>query len=427
MRLAPLTGIFGTNSSGKTSILQLLLVLKQTVEASDPNTVLQFGGERAYVELGTFEDIVYGRKSTGSISIALKWKHGYFSTLIRGNQSSLVCQEFNYRFRRPEDSMYLGMKAADDQNHVYILEGRMPKLNSEQSSGKVEDIFVSGVPAPLKFYSFPQEARRLYAMSSDDNGKSFSTMYMRMSELTRSLEGLFSQIYYLGPLRADPRRSYTWSGERPKDVGRKGELTVAALLTSNPNRNGEKSAAEMVAHWLKEMGLIHSFEVFKYGRDYEVRIKKTVNAPEVLITDVGFGVSQIVPVLTLLYYVPKGSIVILEQPEIHLHPKAQAELADVLIAAIKERNLQIILESHSEHLLRRLQRRIAEEEFKAEDAALYFCTADDKGTSHLEELKLNEYGYITNWPHDFFGDEMEDLAAQGKAMVKRRQRQKAAV
>lgn len=137
------------------------------------------------------------------------------------------------------------------------------------------------------------------------------------------------------------------------------------------------------------------------------------------MTDVGFGVSQILPVLVLCYYVPEGSIIILEQPEIHLHPSVQSGLADVFIDAMQNRGVQIILESHSEHLLRRLQRRIAEEVIDNTDVALYFCDTDS-GHSRLSELGLDLFGNINNWPKDFFGDEFGEMAAMTEAAIKRR-------
>ena len=153
--------------------------------------------------------------------------------------------------------------------------------------------------------------------------------------------------------------------------------------------------------------------------DYEFRVRKSKGSPEVRLTDVGFGVSQILPVLILCYYVPENSTLILEQPEAHLHPKVQADLADVFIDVVKERNVQIIVESHSEHLLRRLQRRIAEEQIASDMTALYFCRIED-GTSAIERLDVDEYGNIKNWPQDFFGDETGELVAKTTAEMKRR-------
>jgi len=138
----------------------------------------------------------------------------------------------------------------------------------------------------------------------------------------------------------------------------------------------------------------------------------------VLIPDVGFGVSQILPVLVLCYYVPDGSIILLEQPEIHLHPSVQSGLADVFIDVVKNRNVQIILESHSEHLLRRLQRRVADQTILPDETALYFCNVESEG-SVLTKLDVNLFGDIENWPADFFGDEFAEMAAITRAAMER--------
>ncbi|HQF70825.1 MAG TPA: DUF3696 domain-containing protein, partial [Promineifilum sp.] len=108
------------------------------------------------------------------------------------------------------------------------------------------------------------------------------------------------------------------------------------------------------------------------------------------------------------------------QPEIHLHPAVQSGLADVFIDAINTRGIQIILESHSEHLLRRLQRRVAEEQLTPEQAALYFTTMGEDGTSNLERLELDLFGNIRNWPQDFFGNDMGDLMEMARAEMRRR-------
>ena len=147
-------------------------------------------------------------------------------------------------------------------------------------------------------------------------------------------------------------------------------------------------------------------------------VHQTSTSPPVLLTNVGFGVSQVLPVLALCALADEGSILILEQPEIHLHPAVQAGLADLLIDVIKNRNIQIILESHSEHLLTRLQRRIAEETLTPDNVALYFTHIED-GESKLEELQIDQYGNISNWPQDFFGDIMGDVVAMTEAAMHR--------
>jgi hypothetical protein len=236
----------------------------------------------------------------------------------------------------------------------------------------------------------------------------------------------------LGPLREYPKRQYTCAGAQPADMGYRGEKVVHALLASReqseriPRGKGRRSytVEDFVAHRLKELKMIHSFSVepIKEGSNlYQVWAQKSQTSARVPITDVGFGVSQILPVVTLCYYVPKGSTVLMEQPEIHLHPSVQAGLADVFIDAAKIRDIQIILESHSEHLLKRLQRRVAEEQLSHEDAALYF--SDMKaGVSELKPLHLDMFGNITSWPDGFFGDEFGEMAAMTRAIMDRKKR-----
>ena len=132
--------------------------------------------------------------------------------------------------------------------------------------------------------------------------------------------------------------------------------------------------------------------------------------------------SQVLPVLVLLYYVPEGSTVLMEQPEIHLHPAVQSGLADVMLNVAAVRNVQIVVESHSEHLMRRLQRRVAEQKISSEDVKLYFVSSN-RGKAQVSDLLLNEWGEIENWPENFFGDEMGEIAAISEASLKRRMAQ----
>jgi hypothetical protein len=433
MRLAPLTGLFGVNSSGKTSLLQFILMLKQTVESSDRSRILHTGGdERSYVDLGTFYDLVHKHEQPGQINFLLGWTLPKSLRVPDPERASVTLLRVNSM----GFSATIGVTT--DRIQVERYKYHLPKnysigmeLQSENGSGTKDgyDLFFEGfdlkrtrgrkwpLPPPVKSYGFPDQVNAYYQNAGF------------LSELVLAFEELFQDLYYLGPLREYPSRSYLWTGERPQDVGRRGQLAIPALLASRTLgkviRRGQgrrrQTVEERVAEWLKELGLIDSFSLQPIApnrKDYEVRVRRSPDAAEVLITDVGFGVSQILPVLVLCYYAPEGSTIILEQPEIHLHPAVQAGLADVFIDAIATRNLQIIIESHSEHLLRRLQRRIAEEALKPEQTALYF-TSSDNGVSKLEELQLDEYGNIVNWPPNFFGDELGDLAAMTEAAMQR--------
>ncbi|MCK5682172.1 DUF3696 domain-containing protein, partial [bacterium] len=278
----------------------------------------------------------------------------------------------------------------------------------------------------VRFYGFPDEVVAYYK-----NAGFVQTLNLEQEKLFRS-------VFYLGPLRTKTERLYSWAGIIPEDVGYGGENAVAAMLAAQKRKislgykRQAKPFLQLIAEKLQEMGLIDKFEVNQISetrQEYEVKVRTKGSQDFVDLPDVGFGISQVLPVLVQCFYAPRGSVIIIEQPEIHLHPSAQSALADVFIDVInsrengEDRNIQLIIETHSEHFLRRLQRRIAEnmkpKEISRDDVEAYFAVAS-KTPARLEPLQIDLFGNITNWPENFFGDEMKDITAQAKAAMLQR-------
>lgn len=427
---APITGLFGSNSSGKTSILQWLLMLKQTAESADRRQVLNFGDERSLVDLGSFRDTVSGHDTALALSWSLRWTlpraldvtdpaRSKEATLFRGEEMGFSCRvlqdgaglisvaNMSYEFAGHRFLYSLG-----DKGYELAVEGSGP-FRFKRIQGRPWPL-----PGPVKFYGFPDQTNNYFQNTGF------------LGDFQLAFEQFLAGVHYLGPLREYPKRQYIWSGAAPTDMGRRGEKAVDALLASRGRKEKisrgkgirRLTVEEYVAHWLRELGLIHSFTVKPVAKGsnlYQVLVQKTKDASPVAITDVGFGVSQILPVLALCYYVPAGSTIVLEQPEIHLHPSVQAGLADVFVDAVKHRGIQVFLESHSEHLLRRFQRRIAEQQVRSDEVAFYFCDVVG-GRSTLLPLEVDPVGNITNWPQDFFGDEFGEIAAMQQAALDRR-------
>ena len=435
IRLAPITGLFGSNSSGKTSLLQLLLMLKQTTESSDRAQVLNLGDDRSLVELGTFKDIVLDHKSEVGLQWQMTWSlKEKLKITDPEHRGKILFEGQSLQFQAEIEENGTGRMGIKNllygfADHQFGMKRKAVEKNKYQlyTSGNDTNFKFTRIkarawelPAPVKCYGFPDQVKAYYQNAGF------------LADFQLAFEELFSGVYYLGPLRDYPKRQYTWAGAQPADMGQRGEKVVDALLASRERRelisrgrgHDRMTVEGYVAWWLRELNLIDSFTVepIKEGSNlYQVKVKKTSSSAEVLITDVGFGVSQILPVLTICYYVPEGSTILMEQPEIHLHPSVQAGLADVIIDAVKKRKVQVILESHSEYLLRRLQRRIAEEKITNDEAALYFCDMSE-GSSTLTPLKLNLFGEIENWPSGFFGDEFEEMAAMTRARARREKR-----
>ena len=406
VRLAPLTVLFGGNSTGKSGLLQMLLLLKQTTESKDRNLVLQTGTgnpQQDYVKLGTPSEITHFSSKEMEFSVAWNLQGaslrfldpksgGYpsinsleFSTTIHADSRETYASAFTYRQGRDESNkINVSLSRKDEGGHSFNirLNGRAPR----RRRGRPNTYMYLG-----KCYSIPFEAR----LNFPDQHYLF--------DLEWEFEQQFLRLYHLGPLREFPQRIYPWAGERPSDVGNRGEYAVSALLGWGLQYYIEK--------WLRELKLLQSFDVRPVTEGepwYRVHVKRHEDGHEVLLPDVGFGVSQVLPVLVQCLYAPEHSTIILEHPDLHLHPSAQAALADFLVEVMKQRKVQLIVESHSEHLLRRLQRRTAEEVLSPQDVALYFCDIKD-GVSNLEELQLNVFGEIDNWPDDFFGDMLGDV------------------
>ncbi|MFC4589795.1 DUF3696 domain-containing protein [Sphaerisporangium corydalis] len=442
VEFGPITAFFGSNSSGKTSFLQSLLLLKQTAESSDRGRVFDLGGPASLVSLGTFSDIIFSHEFDRTVGIDLSWQEDkpFEIANTETKKREVIASSRDLRL----SAEVRAMRATPVVQQVGYGMGDLWFALTRQRGSKDEysldaDGFtfrrVIGRPWPLpppgKFYSFPDQARAYYQNAAF------------LSDLELQFEKLCSRIFYLGPLRQDPERQYIWSGGRPVDVGQRGELAIEALIASQSDtkrnargfairKDGKRrtklySVEEHVAMWLKDLGLIHSFRVEAVDDRktlYRVQVQRSEASTSVLLTDVGFGVSQVLPVLVLLAYAPEGSTVLLEQPEIHLHPAVQTGLADVIIEAAKVRNIQVVLESHSEHLLMRLQRRIAERSvgqgivLEPEDCRLYFCEAQEKASS-ISRLDMDLFGNITNWPDDFFGNSFQEAAAMNIAARKR--------
>jgi predicted ATPase len=435
IRLAPITVFFGTNSSGKSSIQHLLLLLKQTVQSPDRQNPLHLGDSTTPIDFGTYRDIVFGH-GDAVIEVELDWTLAQAMSLedTRSNRSyradrmsfrvevgegpdrRIEVKHLEYRFGERPKGFAVSLEPHKEEKGKFEL--RAAGFNPVRRKGRGWPL-----PPPVRFYGFPAEARSYFQNTG------------LLADLELEVERLFGAVHYVGPLREYPRRLYIWSGEVPEHVGIRGERAVEALLAARqrkinrgPNKRAEPFEA-LIARWLREMGLIDSFRVVAIGKDrkeYEVLLRILPNGPEVRVTDVGFGISQVLPVLVECFYVPWHSVVVFEQPEIHLHPAVQANLADLFIEAVRsreyggDRRIQFIIESHSEHFLRRLQRRIAEGEVvKPDETALYFCTGHADG-SRLMPLNVDLYGNVTNWPEGFFGDEMGELAAMADAALRRR-------
>ncbi|ARR82716.1 hypothetical protein MOTT27_01895 [Mycobacterium intracellulare subsp. yongonense] len=257
----------------------------------------------------------------------------------------------------------------------------------------------------------------------------------RASNLASSY--LSAGIRYLGPLRDEPRASYPDSPEGDDSyVGPKGEFTAAVLQrhgdrkvsVPSPQPDGTIKTPRRpiqlitaVNRWAEYLDIGESFSVSDQGRfgiQMEVR-QKDVDG-DLDLTSVGTGVSQLLPVIVMCLQAPVGSLLLIEQPELHLNPRVQQRLTDFLLE-IAQSGRHLIVETHSEYLISRLRRRVAEDldDDLQDTIGIYFAKRVDGATTY-EPVKTNEYGGVEEWPENFFDQATEEEHAILSAAVKKR-------
>lgn len=257
------------------------------------------------------------------------------------------------------------------------------------------------------------------------NGLSIKTGARKSDQLTRyvkclvdaalePVDGFFSKknFKFIGPLRAYPQRYYMLDDS---NANQNLDILDGSSLAEVLKKNSK--VKQKVNEWMRRFGLALYVKEYK---DFLHNIKVTQNGLLLDIPDVGFGVSQVLPILVEGLLADNNTTILMEQPEIHLHPNMQAELADFFIDSLNLQSREsskipnsYIIETHSEYILRRIRRRIAEGKIRASDVAVYFIKPRDKVNpeSALLELKdISEDGAI-EWPRDYYITEFEDEMA----------------
>ena len=224
--------------------------------------------------------------------------------------------------------------------------------------------------------------------------------------LGRTLDALFP----MGPFRRPPERWYIFSGTSPQDVGYRGESLPDLLLRDH-------ELVKETNKWLDQLGIGYKLKVESVGdrsRDlFEVRLidtrRKGKEDIDIALPDVGFGISQLLP-FVVQSLVSEKQIISIEQPEVHVHPRLQADLGDLLAAATKKENPnQFLVETHSEHLILRLQRLVRKQQIKPEDVSVIYVSRGPEGAK-AERLRLDEDGdFIDEWPNGFFLERLREL------------------
>lgn len=405
--LRPVTLLLGTNSSGKSSLAQSLLLLKQTVQSPDRTVALNLGGNEPHdlFDFGEFADVLHQpAQGVRQFGIALGFQAPAAARVPAGHLACVYGQ--NARGGVVLQSLQLG---AGERRFQVARRG------ANAYAVSVDGERTARLKGPEHA---PERSVALAAATVAGLGADGALVEDTSLALRRELEA----IHYLGPFRRPPTRHTVWHHTTPGTLGSDGARVIEALLAhTSATGAGQNALLQHLAHWLQRMGMAEHLSLQQQGRTNHYALLVHRDGIASNLHDVGVGVAQVLPVLALGYLAAPGSTLILEEPELHLHPLAQAVLGDFFVTLSRQRQVQFLVETHSEHLFRRLQTALARNTVQRNDCALYFVERGEAGAS-LRELSLDDYGRVLNWPPHFFGDALGETREQARLMIERQRR-----
>ena len=377
--IRPLTILAGANSSGKSSIMQPLLMLKQTLEAPyDPGPLLLDGPNVQFTEAAQFLSTLVGEKGTDCFQIGIETcdfatSQAVTTTYKKGRQGIQIAK------------MTVENKSWNQSSEHWTLYPDMPSkaVKSQANRHILED--ADAVKRSRCFLDFESQEDELTL------------------NLTEFIEYDILDSIHIPTLRGNPERTYKLNSTGPLYPGTFENYVASLIHKWQRTRNKRLVTLGDALYNLGLTGKIGTQKVSDVGVQIKVnRLSQdgTKNKDTVNIADAGFGVSQVLPVLVALIVAEPGQLVYLEQPELHLHPRAQVAFAQVLVDAAK-RGVRVVAETHSSLLLLAIQTLVAEGDLSPELVKLHWFTRREDGITEVDSVDLDAAGIYGEWPMDF--------------------------
>ncbi len=398
IEIRPLTILAGANSSGKSSAMQPLLLLKQTLEATyDPGALLLLGPNVRFTDAHQLLSRTSGQPAGNAFSITLRTEEGDLGLFFRKSTGKpFELREMTYKSAKPADGSITLRPGMSHKEIFSVIPKGLDKLRvSFTKAGKRKAQW-----GAFRERCFLRLGVRLYL------GRGKPGAYL---PLTLSPSGLYERhvcdVIHVPGLRGNPERSYTTTR-----IGQTFHGTFEKYVASVINhwQNAKDKRIKELEEALKLLGLTWRIEAKQTDDAHaELRVGRTVAKAKggardlVNIADIGFGVSQVLPVLVALLTAKRGQLVYLEQPEIHLHPRAQVALAKVLADAAK-RGVRVVAETHSTTMLLAIQTLVAKGFISPEIIKLHwFKRRPQDGITDVFSADVDDAGAFGEWPEDF--------------------------
>jgi hypothetical protein len=459
IELRPITLLFGKNSSGKSAILRALRLLKQSLAgANESNPPLIFATEE--LDVSSFEIVAHqsgkGEKDESGNLIPCEITFG-FRCDISPEISDLLKNMPGNNFI-PLDKQCLELMITLHKDSITkIIDLSRVALQLVHPQGSSTNI-LRARKTPKNLWRFWSHVFNISQWDSFDlvTEPAFfphivmprglpQPVFIQLEQLLNNVVGeikLFLEgIEFLGPVRPEPRRIFALDNLARRRWEKQGLKTWISFL----RREVSQSNLDTIVQSLVNMGLCEGADPDLGGYQgsgviSEIKVIDTNTGLPFNLRDVGYGMSQVLPVVATSILAPPNSLVMIEQPELHLHPAAQSSLTNVFIEAINSllstndsnellpKNVRFLLETHSEHIFLRLRRCIAEtaaiknlrpeliDKFlPPENLGVYFI---NKG--NVNEITFDVYGSMNDIPDGFggfFANDLDEVAALAQARI----------
>lgn len=382
--IRPLTILAGANSSGKSSIMQPLLMLKQTLEAPyDPGPLLIDGPNIQFTEASQFLSTLIDEKA----------ETNRFHIRVETYESNTF-QSVRTTFKKGENrielaEMVIGDKLEADPSWPAERFTLHPEMSPEAIKVLAKQLLIPENCNVLR------HLRCFLDFKSQNSNNFYSVTYDLESNIFNSI--------HLSGLRGNPERIYKLTSTGTRYAGTFENYAASIIHEWQETKDKRLKTLDDAFHTLELTSKVSTQKIGDIG--IEVRVgrllhDRTDEMDMVNITDVGFGVSQVLPVLVAVIVAEPGQLVYLEQPELHLHPRALVALAQVLADAAK-RGVRVVAETHSSLLLLRVQTLVAEGDLSPELVKLHWFTRREDGVTEVSSADLDKAGTYGDWPIDF--------------------------
>ncbi len=410
-----ITLLTGANSSGKSSLLYSVLGPIQSREFP-----FQFSPNGKYIKMGDFEEIIHNHDKTKSIKLEFEHSenHEIVTTFWKNNHlnnlpvlESLISKSDYYSLEITKNRKY------NLRFEYFVNNDPHHQLRSPEMINKFMEIIESSAPvseeSSLLWSKFKKPKFKIEFKFSDFNEmdkmiEEHGNYYL--SSFIRSIKKVFNdfddKINFISSFRLYPERTYYETSKIDLKVGKFGENYEDQIISWETQKSPEYK--ELISI-LKDLDLLHEIKSKRLdGGRFEILIRSKKDGVWSSLNDVGFGISQFLPIIVADLQLGKNSTLFIAQPEIHLHPKIQAQFADYLVKQIIDNKKKYIIETHSEYLLNRIRLAIVKKTIEETDVKTYFIDNNGKSAKSFD-IVFKTNGQIKNAPKSFFDTYMLDV------------------